>query len=118
MYVCWPFAVSVASQLDFCAGAAVARRGGDGDAGAPQPVGKMGDLHRSLAVVVRVAVEARAMPHPASAVAPHVTVSIGVATALPDAARAPEWLVASADRAMYAAKLQGRNRVCAGFADP
>jgi len=76
------------------------------------------DAATAVAEALRVAVQARAMPHPASAVAPHVTVSIGVATALPDAARAPEWLVASADRAMYAAKLQGRNRVCAGLADP
>ena len=58
------------------------------------------------------------LSHPASAVAPHVTVSVGVAMALPDGARPPERLVATADRAMYAAKSQGRNRVCAERVDP
>ena len=58
------------------------------------------------------------MPHPASAVAPHVTVSVGVATTMPDIARPPERLIATADRALYAAKLQGRNRVCAEKIDP
>lgn len=72
----------------------------------------------AIAEALRGAVEAQAMAHPASAVAPHVTVSVGVATALPDAARAPERLVGVADRALYAAKLQGRNRVHAELADP
>ena len=72
----------------------------------------------AIAEALRIAVEARAMSHPASTVAPHVTVSVGVATALPDAARPPERLIATADRAMYTAKRQGRNRVCAEHADP
>ena len=72
----------------------------------------------AIAEALRLAVEAQAMSHPASAVAPHVTVSVGVASALPDAARPPERLIAAADRALYAAKMQGRNRVCAELADP
>jgi len=78
------------------------------------------DLQAATAIAdaLRVAVEAQAMQHPASPVAPHVTVSVGVATAFPDASRPPEHLIASADRAMYAAKRQGRNRVCAAPADP
>jgi diguanylate cyclase (GGDEF)-like protein len=67
---------------------------------------------RAIAEALRCAVEARAMPHPASPVAGHVTVSVGVATVQPTLARPPERLIAAADQAMYAAKRQGRNRVC------
>lgn len=71
----------------------------------------------AIAEALRVAVEAQAMPHPASPVAPHVTVSVGVAATIPGVSLPPEGLIAAADRAMYAAKRQGRNRVCAaGFA--
>ncbi len=75
-------------------------------------------LATAIAEALRIAVEARAMPHPASPVAAHVTVSVGVACAEPTLAWPPERLIAAADRAMYAAKQQGRNRVCAERADP
>ncbi|HQW59973.1 diguanylate cyclase [Thermomonas sp.] len=71
----------------------------------------------AIAEALRIAVEAQAMPHPASPVSAHVTVSVGVAVAVPAAARPPERLIAAADRAMYAAKLQGRNRVCVAGAE-
>ena len=71
------------------------------------------ELARACAVAesLRLAVVEAAMPHPASPVAPHVTVSIGVSACVPHANVPPEWLVATADRAMYAAKQAGRNRV-------
>ncbi len=54
-----------------------------------------------------------ALPHSASAVAAHVTISVGVATLrpfdLPDGSGAR--LVALADEALYQAKREGRNRV-------
>ena len=41
-----------------------------------------------------------------------VTVSIGVATMVPDELNSPRQLIAQADAAMYKAKASGRNRVC------
>ncbi len=74
--------------------------------------------HRSLAQAALVAerlrrrVEEAAMAHPTSIVAPWLTVSIGVCAMVPDnAARSPARLLSGADRALYAAKLRGRNCV-------
>ncbi|QIL19713.1 diguanylate cyclase [Thermomonas sp. HDW16] len=73
----------------------------------------------AIAEALRVAVETKAMLHPASPVSAHVTVSVGVAALVPAVAHPPpERLVAIADRAMYTAKQQGRNRVCAEPAEP
>ncbi len=51
-----------------------------------------------------------AMPHAASPTAKYVTVSIGVATAVPDATLEAKLLVNAADAAMYRAKTAGRAR--------
>ena len=80
--------------------------------------GRDTDAAMAIAEALRVAVEAQALPHPASPVSAHVTVSVGVATIIPEVSRPPERLIASADRAMYAAKRQGRNRVCVAPARP
>ncbi|MFP4567011.1 MAG: diguanylate cyclase domain-containing protein [Spirochaetaceae bacterium] len=51
------------------------------------------------------------IPHERSAVAPHLTCSIGVATTVPDRSHSMDEFVAGADRAVYLAKRRGRNRI-------
>jgi diguanylate cyclase (GGDEF)-like protein len=68
---------------------------------------------RQVAEQVRHAVEALGLPHGASDVAPHVTISLGVASTVPRIGDDPAALVAAADSQLYRAKAGGRNRVCA-----
>lgn len=65
---------------------------------------------------LRQACEARAIPHPASPVAPVVTISLGVAVRIPDDNTPAEALVVDADTALYSAKRAGRNRVSSSAA--
>jgi len=51
-------------------------------------------------------------PHEKSDVANHVTLSIGVATLTPSDKISYEQLIKLADRALYRAKHEGRNRIC------
>jgi diguanylate cyclase (GGDEF)-like protein/PAS domain S-box-containing protein len=64
-----------------------------------------------LAEAIRTTVEALQLPNPRSPTSPWITVSVGVATIVPTQLDEIEQLFVCADRAMYAAKGAGRNRV-------
>ncbi|WP_281882930.1 diguanylate cyclase domain-containing protein [Paenibacillus sp. YYML68] len=64
-----------------------------------------------LAEALRQCIEELALPHAQSKISAHITVSIGAATTPPDAGLTPEQLIAQADKALYRAKAEGRNRV-------
>ncbi|MGP8251319.1 MAG: diguanylate cyclase domain-containing protein [Terracidiphilus sp.] len=65
---------------------------------------------RRIAEMVRRAVMDLNLPHPASPGPSYLTISAGVATST-GGQDTPQKLVAAADRALYTAKRQGRNRV-------
>lgn len=67
-----------------------------------------------LAEEFRSTVEALAMPHAYSGISAFVTVSIGVASTGHFGDQDPEDLLACADRMLYRAKTEGRNRVVCG----
>lgn len=58
-------------------------------------------------------VRARRIEHRASEVGPHVTISVGVAQAWPHEGGGAQALMVAADRALYRAKSDGRDRACA-----
>lgn len=60
---------------------------------------------------IRANINRRAVPHPASPVADHITASLGVAGVFEPGVRDVAGLFARADAALYRAKASGRNRV-------
>ncbi len=66
----------------------------------------------SLAQKCRKNIEMLSIPHEFSAVSNFVTISLGVATIVPEQCSSISTLVDMADKALYNAKKDGRNRVC------
>ncbi len=64
-----------------------------------------------IAELIRLAIEACAIPHAASLVSEFVTISAGVASISPDTESDFNALIAEADALLYEAKQSGRNRV-------
>jgi len=62
-----------------------------------------------IAELIRAKVADLHIEHEASSVSEHVTVSIGVASLIPDRTAEPRSLIAAADAALYQAKRDGRN---------
>lgn len=65
----------------------------------------------AVAEQIRAAVENLGLPHTTSKVKPVVTISLGVATTIPDSSGNPNDLLRFADEALYVAKNNGRNQV-------
>ncbi|WP_147535531.1 sensor domain-containing diguanylate cyclase [Bacillus marasmi] len=60
---------------------------------------------------VRALVEELELPHIQSDISPFVTISVGIATIVPDVHSTPEDIIHQADQALYQAKLNGRNQI-------
>ena len=69
-----------------------------------------GEKAHNMAVRACETIDALALTHPDSDYG-HVTISIGIASTIPRDGITADDLVGAADRAMYAAKTEGRNRV-------
>lgn len=69
------------------------------------------DQALSVANAIRDRIRARAIPHQGSLVSDRVTLSIGLVVGIPHPSESAADFVARADRALYEAKQQGRNRV-------
>ncbi len=65
----------------------------------------------AIAERMRQRVKEQRIPHGQSPVADHVTISLGVATQVPDPGLDPTALILRADQALYLAKSRGRDRV-------
>lgn len=63
---------------------------------------------------VQALLEAETIPHAASSLTDVVTASVGVATMTPVALGDSDQLIANADRMLYQAKAEGRNRIVSG----
>jgi len=69
------------------------------------------EIALDIAERIRQAVEQLRIPHIRSMIKKSVTISLGIACTIPDDGEDPVALINKADRALYDAKIKGRNRV-------
>ena len=103
--------IKVAHALDKCiqrASDIMARYGGEEFVAVLVDIDENGA--NAVANKIYDAISAMALPHEFSKVSDSVTLSMGVATLIPDENSTPEQLIAAADKALYAAKEKGRNQ--------
>jgi len=100
----WSLKESMRRAADF-----VARYGGEEFAVILPDIDTQGAVKTSD--TIRLNVAALAIPHEYSTVAPHVTVSLGVAVSHPERNHGPGDIIEAADRALYRAKQAGRNTI-------
>ncbi|MEG4109053.1 diguanylate cyclase domain-containing protein [Microcoleus sp. S13_C5] len=99
---------SSAAQAVKCSSDLFARYGGEEFAAILPNTDAAGAI--AVAESMRQAIRNLAIPHEQSNVSSIVTVSMGIATVIPCLGTSPDELVAVADRALYDAKRQGRDR--------
>lgn len=97
-------ASSIKRPLDF-----VARYGGEEFAVVLPETNKEDAI--SIAEQIRDNIRSLAITHEHSQVAPYITLSLGIATILPKLSYSVEKFIDNADKALYKAKSNGRNRV-------
>lgn len=86
----------------------VARYGGEEFAVVLPNTNASGAVH--LASAIHKEVQQLLIPHTSSSAGEYVTLSLGVSSTIPQKEISPEVLIAVADKALYEAKEQGRNR--------
>ncbi len=64
-----------------------------------------------VAESIRSDLKAQVIPHELSKLNKFVTASMGIATTVPTAELSIDWLIGEADRSLYQAKLEGRDRI-------
>jgi diguanylate cyclase (GGDEF)-like protein len=96
--------VSIRRPADFCA-----RFGGEEFIIIMPNTDEQGAMR--VADLVREPIRALKIPHAASSVSPHLTISIGISTTVPGEDRSHYDFLYDVDMALYRAKAEGRNRI-------
>lgn len=78
------------------------------------------DLQGALYIAEKIhqVIQRQNIPHSGSPISACVTLSLGVASLTPQPHQLPDFLVAQADKALYQAKVEGRDRIIAGLEVP